>query len=227
MKKPKISAEPGNAKDETGGGKNGVAEKNERSADAKPEIMAEDLTAASAEMDAVEAEIEVVREFEKQLVEKEGELVSLREDVLRVRAEMENFRKRLTKEKNDFAQFANERLLREVIEVYANLDRALNAPNVTVENLKAGVDMIFKQFTSMLDKENVKPIPSLGEKFNPARHDAISQLESDQHEEGVVVQEYSRGYYLNERVLIPSKVVIAKKPVASEEKPASTSEESA
>ena len=63
-----------------------------------------------------------------------------------------------------------------------------------------------------MEKEKVKAIPAVGEKFDPGVHEALSQTESDEHEENVVIQEFSKGFFLNDRVLIPAKVVISKKP---------------
>lgn len=172
------------------------------------------------------AESDAVRQLKEDLARKEKELEETKNQMLRLRADTDNFRKRIAKEKSDFALFANEKLLKELIGIYQNLERALAAPDVNVKSLKEGVEMILKQFTAFLEKERVLPIPALGEKFDPSKHEALAQVESDKHEENTVVEEYSKGYFLHERVLLPARVVISKKPAgaapgldASEDKP--------
>jgi molecular chaperone GrpE len=159
----------------------------------------------------------VLKSLQKELKDKNEEVANLRQEFLKLQAETENYKKRMLKEKTDFAQFANEKLIKELVPIYENLDRALNAEDSNADNLKVGVDMICKSFTSFLEKEKVKPIPSVGEKFDPKIHEALSQIESADEEENTVLQEFSKGFYLNDRVLIPAKVVISKKPVDSEE----------
>ncbi len=152
------------------------------------------------------------------LSKKDEEIKNLKEEMLRQRAESENFRKRLQKDKQDSIQYANERLIKDLIPIYENLLRALDAPENNPESLKEGVQMISDQFLSFLKKEKVEPIQAVNEKFDPAFHEVMTQMESDEHEEGTVIQEYSRGYLLNDRVISPSKVVISKKPASSDEK---------
>ena len=97
------------------------------------------------------------------------------------------------------------------------LDRHfLEAPDVDSVSLKEGVDMIFKEFTATLEKEKVKPIPTVGQPFDPAIHEALSQVESVSHEDQTILEEVSRGFYINERVLRPARVVITKKPSSKE-----------
>jgi molecular chaperone GrpE len=163
-----------------------------------------------SELDALKAE----------LAEKEIQIKELVEKSYRDQADTENYRKRIKKEKTDSIQYANEKFVREIIPISENLDRALSASNITLESLKEGVDMISKQFNDFLKKFDVTPIPAKGEKFDPAIHEVLSQIESEDHEENHIVDEYGKGYFLNKRVLVPSKVVIAKKPAgknASEE----------
>ncbi|MBI4389952.1 MAG: nucleotide exchange factor GrpE [Nitrospinae bacterium] len=160
-------------------------------------------------------ESDAVRRLKDDLARKENELEETRSQMLRLRADTDNFKKRISKEKSDFALFANEKLLKELIGIYQNLERALAAPDVNVKSLKEGVDMILKQFTSFLEKEKVLPIPALGEKFDPSKHEALAQIESDKHDENTVVEEYSKGYFLHERVLLPARVVISKKPAGA------------
>ena len=111
-----------------------------------------------------------------------------------------------------FSQYANEKLLKELILINDNLERAFSSENPTVETMKEGVEMILKQFHSFLAKEKVELIESLGKKFDPAIHEVLCQVESEEHEENTITEEFSKGYQLNGRILRPSKVVIAKAP---------------
>ena len=190
--------------------------------DAEPEEIV-DLDRESEETSIEEENIEVAKELspleqlEEQIRLKDEELASQKDTFLREKAELENFKKRLTKEKEDFVQFANERLLKELIQIEDNLERALEVPNATFESLKEGVEMIQKQFTAFLKNQKAEPIEALGKPFDPNLHEVLNQQESEEHEENTVIQEYSKGYTLNGRILRPTKVVIAKKPVKNKE----------
>ena len=166
-----------------------------------------------------ENEVEIMEEEEEldPLEQRDQEILELKSEALRIRAETDNFRKRLTKEKEDAVRYANEKLFKELVPIQDNLTRALEAPNISVESLKEGVDLTSKQFVRFLEKHHVKPIEAIGESFDPTIHEVLSQVESDEHEEGTIIDEFGKGYQIHDRILIPSKVVIAKKPQASEE----------
>ena len=165
-----------------------------------------------------------IEELQEQLKKKDVELVEQKSDFLREKADLENFRKRLVKEKADAVQFANERLLKELVEIDDNMNRALNTPNTSLEGLKEGVEMIQKQFATFLKNQKVEPVEAIGKPFDPSLHEVMTQLESEEHKENTVIQEYSTGYTLNGRILRSAKVVISKKP--AEEIPPPKEEES-
>lgn len=179
------------------------------------ENSAEDSEETLTPEETVEAEIPKELSPEEQLEKKDLEIAELKNDMLLLRADTENIRRRLNKEKWDSIQFSNEKLIKELIPIFDNLERAIDAHDANPESLKQGVEMISKQFLALLEKEKVKPIPALGEKFDPNVHEVLSQIESDEHEENTVIEEYSRGYSLNDRVIIPARVVTSKKPVAN------------
>ena len=93
-------------------------------------------------------ELTPTEQLQEQIRLMDEELANQKDTFLREKAELENFKKRLTKEKDDFVQFANERLLQELIQIEDNLERALEVPNATLESLKEGVEMIQKQFST-------------------------------------------------------------------------------
>lgn len=139
---------------------------------------------------------------------------------LRARADLENYRKRAQREKEDLSRFANENLLREVLPVVDNLERALeHARQDDGGNggLLQGVEMTLGQLQRVLDKFGVTPLRSVGEPFDPARHEALGQLESTEHPPNTVVQELQRGYLLNDRLLRPAMVMVAKAPPVAAE----------
>ena len=157
-------------------------------------------------------ELPPMEQLQEQIRLKDEEIANQKDTFLREKAELENFKKRLTKEKDDFVQFANERLLQELIQIEDNLERALEVPNATLESLKEGVEMIQKQFSTFLKNQKVEPIEAIGKPFDPTLHEVLNQQESEEHEENTVIEQYSRGYTLKGRILRPTKVVISKKP---------------
>jgi len=190
--------------------------------DAEPEEIV-DVDQESEETSVEEENIEEAKELspleqlEEQIRLKDEELANQKDTFLREKAELENLKKRLIKEKEDFVQFANERLLKELVQIEDNLERALEVPKATLDSLKEGVEMIQKQFTAFLKNQKVEPIEALGKPFDPNLHEVLNQQESEEHEENTVIQEYSKGYTLNGRILRSSKVVIAKKPAEKKE----------
>jgi molecular chaperone GrpE len=159
-----------------------------------------------------------IEELQEQLKTKDHELAEQKGDFLREKADLDNFRKRLVKDKEDAVQFANQRLLKELVEIDDNLSRALEAPNATLETLREGIELIQKQFDSFLQNQKVETVDAMGKLFDPNLHEVMTQLESDEHDENTVMQEYSKGYTLNGRILRPAKVVISKKAESAEEK---------
>ena len=162
-------------------------------------------------------ELSPLEQLEEQVRLKDEEILKQKDTFLREKAELDNFKKRLIKEKEDFAQFANERLLKELIQIEDNLERAMEAPNATLESLKEGVEMIQKQFKDFLKNQKVEVIEAFGKPFDPNLHEVLNQQESEEHEENTVIEEYSKGFTLNGRILRPAKVVISKKPAEKEE----------
>ena len=179
----------------------------------------ETLETSNEEENEVEEKKELtpMEQLQEQIRLKDEEIANQKDTFLREKAELENFKKRLTKEKDDFVQFANERLLQELIQIEDNLERALEVPNATLESLKEGVEMIQKQFSTFLKNQKVEPIEAIGKAFDPTLHEVLNQQESEEHEENTVIEEYSKGYTLNGRILRPAKVVISKKPAEKKE----------
>jgi len=157
-------------------------------------------------------ELDPIKILEKDLQKAKEELAEEKDKFIRLQAETDNFRKRLSREKDEFSQYANERLFKELIPIFDNLERALEDPSNDIKVLNEGLEMILKQFSSFLKKENVELINAIGEQFDPTIHEVLTSEESSEHEENTIITQFVKGYTINSRVLRPSQVVISKKP---------------
>lgn len=132
---------------------------------------------------------------------------------LRVSAEFENYKKRSAREMNEFRKYANESLLRELLPIIDNLERAIDSSiNDTEANdcVVEGVDMTLKELLKVLEKFVVTPIDAMGKPFDPTFHEAVMQEETDDHPDNVVLNELQKGYMIHDRLLRPSMVVVSK-----------------
>jgi len=136
------------------------------------------------------------------------------EQYLRTLADMENLRKRTQREKEELAKFANENILREILPVIDNLERAVEHAEQaqSSEGLLEGLQMTLDQFSQVLDRFGVKPVDAVGEPFDPALHQAMGQMETAEFPANTVAQQMQKGYQLNERLLRPAMVMVAKVP---------------
>lgn len=149
------------------------------------------------------------------------------ERALRAAADLENYKKRAQKEKEEVQKFGSERLLKDFLPVVDNLDRALEAAQKSAdfESLRTGVEMTRKLFESAFCKHGVKGFSAAGQPFDPRLHEAMQQVESAAVPAGHVLYEAVRGYMLNERLIRPALVVVARAPVAPPPAAESTSSE--
>lgn len=134
--------------------------------------------------------------------------------LLRLQAEFENFKKRGIREKEQFLKFANEGLIYELISILDNFERAFASANKMTDfkSLHQGVEMILKQIHQLLQKNGVKKIECLGKPFDPVQQEAIAHVESDKYPENTVIEEVQKGYLLEDRLIRPAVVKVAKKP---------------
>jgi molecular chaperone GrpE len=130
---------------------------------------------------------------------------------LRTQADYDNFRRRTRQEKEEFAKYASLKVIEQLLPVIDNMERALAAGNESkdYEALLKGVEMIYRQLEQTLANEGLKAMESIGQPFNPEFHQAIMQVESEEHEEGIVVSEIQKGYLLKDRVLRPAMVQVS------------------
>ena len=158
---------------------------------------------------------ETMEELEKEKAKSEDYLRRLQY----LQADFENFRKRVEKEMSDNRQFGNQRLLSDLIIVNDELELALREAEESQESptIVEGVGMVHKRLQTLLSKEGVEKIRSLGSRFNPDLHDAALRVESDE-EEGTIVEEIRQGYTLKGKVLRPSIVKVAENSAGRESK---------
>lgn len=133
---------------------------------------------------------------------------------LRTTADLENYRKRAVRERQEAVKFANEGLLQKLVTVLDNFDMAMSAasggPSTTVQALQAGITMIHQQFKSVLGEAGLEEIDATQKAFDPNFHEAVAQEETADIPEGQVVRQLRKGYKLRERLLRPATVVVAK-----------------
>lgn len=137
-----------------------------------------------------------------------------KDHALRAQAELENFRKRANRERDEERRYAALPLVRDLLPSLDNLQRALDAASHT-DDLSAmlqGVEMVSAQIQEILSRHGTTPIPSVGEAFDPNKHEAIQQMPSADHPPMTVIDEVERGYMLNDRVVRPSKVIVSVAP---------------
>jgi molecular chaperone GrpE len=140
------------------------------------------------------------------------------ERLLRTTADLDNFKKRAAREKQDAIKFANEGLLQKLLPILDNFDMALSAAQNTqadaVKSLQTGINMIHQQLRSALADAGVEEVDATGKPFDPNLHEAVSQQETTEVPEGHVLQQLRRGFKFRDRLLRPATVVVAKKPSA-------------
>jgi len=131
--------------------------------------------------------------------------------LLRLQADYDNFRRRSRQEKEEFAKYAAAKLLEQLLPVLDNFDRALQSSKTTsdFEGLVKGIEMVYRQFDGVMVSEGLVPIESVGQPFNPEFHQAVMQVESEEHEEGIIVEELQKGYMLKDKVIRPAMVKVS------------------
>ena len=157
---------------------------------------------------------EEIRRLREALEAKAREAEGYQDRALRAMAELDNAKKRAAREREDYTRYANESLLREILPVLDNFERALQAARgePAAAAVTAGVDLTQRELLRVLEKFGVTPFPSVGQPFDPERHEAIARVPALGRPEGTVVDETARGYLLNGRVLRPAMVTVASSP---------------
>lgn len=145
-----------------------------------------------------------------------GKIKDEHEKMLRAVADLENYKKRALKEKDEMQKFGNEKLLKDFLPVFDNFDRALDAAKSAAdfESLRKGVEMTRKLFEDTLGKHGVKAFSAKGQAFDPNRHEAMTAAETADMPPNHVFSEVLRGFTLNDRLVRPALVVVSRTPTA-------------
>ena len=147
-----------------------------------------------------------------QVVELTKQVDEITEQLLRKSADFDNYRKRMMREKQEFASYANRELLVDIVPIIDDFERAIRSAEESkdFDAFYNGVVMIERQFASMLDRKwSLKRFESVGEEFDPQRHEAVLTEESADHDASVVLEDFQKGYLLHEKVLRPAKVKVS------------------
>lgn len=188
LKDPKVGEETPQESQET--------KENTNPDEKKEEIKNQDNASASLE--------EKVRLLEKNLAEQ-------KDSYLRLYADFENFRRRTAKEKIEFLEQANAKLLTDILPVFDDFERALKSfenPDLKIETAKEGITLIYQKFSKFLERQSLVVMESNGQDFDPDKHEAIAQVPAPSDElKGKVIDTVEKGYYLGEKVVRFAKVV--------------------
>ena len=143
---------------------------------------------------------------------KEQEAQENYDRLLRVSAEFDNYKKRASRDMEEFRKYSNQSLIKEMLSVVDNLELAMNSTNghKTIDKgLLDGLAMTHKEIIKVFEKFNVKPISAKGQPFDPTFHEAVMQEETDEYPANTVINELQKGYLIHDRLLRPSMVVVA------------------
>lgn len=179
----------------------------------------EEIDEEDIEIVALDEEGRELEEEEEEVTKGPGEDQEAREDYVRLYAEFENYKRRVTKDKEEMARFANESIVLDLLPSLDNLEIALKHsrenpedPEAPKDGLVQGVEMTLRELLRTLEKYGVKQIEAEGKAFDPEFHHAVSQAEREDIEEGMVVEELRRGYAYNGKIIRASMVSVSKAP---------------
>ncbi len=153
-----------------------------------------------------------LEELKKKVEEKEKEAKDHYDRLLRMAADFENYKKRAAKEKEEWTKFANEDLMKALLPFIDNLEKAVahaEKDGNTAKSLIEGLKLTHEQLLQSLSKFGLSPVESSGKPFDPSVHEAMMVVETDQHEPNHVVEEFRKGYLLNDRLLRPATVSVS------------------
>lgn len=184
-------------------------QENEQEVEAKVNETVEDESNQD-ETDADES-TEQAAEQDEEKAKLEQELEELKARYLRVQADFDNFRKRTKTEKEVAAKYRAQPLAELLLPVLDNFERALavETSNEESKSILTGVEMVYRQFKEALQQEGIEEVEALGEPFDPHKHQAVAQEKSEEHESGIVIEVFQKGYRIKDRVIRPAMVKVS------------------
>lgn len=171
-----------------------------------------DMEKAASTNEEEAEEVEKTREelLEEALQQQKQENEKYHDQYLRALAEVENMKKRLAREREEYIKYGNTAIIKKILPVIDDLNRALEAAQSTndIESLSKGVEMITKRLIEVLNSEGIQEIESLGKEFDPQYHQALL-VEHNEAPENTIIEEFQRGFILHDRVIRPSLVKVS------------------
>lgn len=155
-------------------------------------------------------EVVDMENLKKQLIEKEALIEDYYNRLARAQADYENLKRRMNEERERLTNYAAENLITDILPVLDNFQRALENQKDCSDEFVAGVEMIYKQLQDILKKDGVEEMNPLGEDFDPNKHEAVMQVESEEYEENKIIEVLRKGYILKDKVIRPAMVKVAK-----------------
>lgn len=176
----------------------------ETATEASSENQEEANDEASKNADTAENEVDLQAELEKLT----AEVKEKSDKALRLQADFENFRRRTSKEKDELAAVVTQGVMKDMLPLLDNFERAMAAETTDMETFQKGVEMIFTQFQEVLKKNGLEHIETEGKKFDPNFHQAVMRVQNDKLEDDDIAQELQKGYMVKGRVIRPSMVQV-------------------
>ena len=157
-------------------------------------------------------EDKTLKKLKDEIKQLKGKNEELNDKFTRLVAEFDNYKKRTDKEYLSLIQNANEKLISEILPIVDDLERSLDHldEKSDIKTLSEGFQLIHKNLTTMLEKQGLKPMQSIGEEFDPDKHDALMQVDSQDVESNHIVDEHLKGYVYNDKVLRHAQVIVSK-----------------
>jgi molecular chaperone GrpE len=185
---------------------------NELAEDVAPDGPAEKSVELTPDQEVKTEPASPIEKLQAQIADKDKELAELKDRYLRALADNENARKRMRQQGEETIRVQRENLLRELLPVVDNLERAVDAARGggNGKPIVEGVEMVLNGLLDFLKAHGVTQLASIGQPFDPQRHEAVDQIESTQHPPNTVVNEFHRGYQVGERLLRPARVAVTK-----------------
>lgn len=153
---------------------------------------------------------EETEQITNDLEEARREAAEYLDSLQRLKAEFENYRKRMLREQSEYLTMASQGLILELLPVLDNFERALShAAEAEAGDFGSGVQLLYNQLIDIMAKQGLTAIDPIGEPFDPLRHEALMQTDSEDHEENIIVEVFDKGYELKGRVIRPAKVKVS------------------
>jgi molecular chaperone GrpE len=171
-------------------------------------------TTETAEKDIKQSKSEMSETSEaSEMEELRAKIDAITDQMLRVAAEFENYKKRVRREQTELMKYAGENIIKDLIPILDNFERAINSAksNSSFDSFYQGVDLIYKQMLDLLKQRGVSQIEAVGKNFDPNLHEAIVHVPSSEYPENTVIEEFQKGFMLNDRVVRPAIVSVSKK----------------